>query len=88
MEPTYGELAEALNKLQFVDKSTDDTFVYVNKKHGAIVLLPFGNEKKHVHKANFASLSWGLEEQGVLEHEHDLGKMIEQARLEKEKVAA
>ncbi len=88
MEPTYGELAYALRKLGFVDNSTSDTFVYINKKFNAIVLLPLGDKDDNVHKANFASLSWGLEEQGVLEHEYDLGKMIEQMRLTEKQAAA
>ena len=36
MEPTYNELATALKKLGFANKRTSDTFVYENKKYGAI----------------------------------------------------
>ena len=88
MEPTYNELATALKKLGFANKSTSDTFVYENKKYGAIVILPMGSDTERVHKANFASLSCGLEEQGVLKHEHDLGKIIEQMRLSEKTAAA
>ena len=88
MEPTYEELAKALKKLKFIDKSTSDTFVYINKKFDSIILLKKGRVKDLVHKANFASMSWGLEEQGVFKHEHDLGKMIEKFRLEEQAAAA
>jgi hypothetical protein len=88
MEPTYGELAEALRKLHFVDKSNERSFFYVHKKSGAEVLLILKAVSEKVHKAHFASLSWNLEEFGVLQHEHDLGKLIEQMRLTEKQPAA
>ncbi len=88
MEPTYRELALALQKLNFINESNQAFFRYAHKESGAIVLLKLLAEKEKVHKAKFASLSWGLEEFGVLQHEYDLGKLIEQMRLAEKQPAA
>jgi hypothetical protein len=88
LEPTYEELAKALKSLNFEDKSNDKAFIFIEKKSGAEVILPMNREIKVVHKAKFASLCWGLEEFGVLHHEHDLGKLIEQYRLQKNEATA
>jgi hypothetical protein len=88
MEPTYGELALALKKLKFDNESSQDSFRYAHKKSGAIVLLSLRPDDAKVHKAKFAALSFNLEEFGVLKHEHDLGKLIEQMRLAEQQPAA
>ena len=81
MEPTYQEVATVLQELDFVDKSSDKYFVYYNKAYDAIVLLPLKKRNAKVNRAHFAAFCWGLEQKGVLQHEYDLGKMIEQHRL-------
>ncbi len=81
MEPTYGELAKALEKLGFQNRNTEQYFFFVNDKYKAEILLPLKSGNAKVNKAHFAAFSWGLEQQGVLRHEYDLGKMIEQSRL-------
>jgi hypothetical protein len=88
MEPTYNELAKALVKLGFKNKSTTDLWVYSKEETGSVVLLPMKPAANLVNRANFASLSWTLEGQGVLQHEHDLGKMIEQMRLAEKQPSA
>ncbi len=88
MEPTYSELAKALDKLDFENKSTQEHFAYYHKKYDAVVLLSAKSPRSKVHKARFAALSSVLTNQGVLEHEYDLGKMIEQMRLTEKQAAA
>ena len=77
MEPTYKDLAQALKKLNFKDKSTKELFVYVNEEFDSIVVLNLKSNLELVHKAHFAALSHQLEQQGVIKHQFDLGKMIE-----------
>ena len=88
LEPTYNELAKALKKLGFKNRSTEELWAYANEKTGSIVVLPLKSDNDPVHKANFASLSWTLEGQGVLQHEYDLGKLIEQMRLAEKQPSA
>ena len=87
MEPTYGELAEALKKLNFEDRSYDTHFLFINDEFDAIVLLPLKHPNAKVHRAHFAGFSMTLEHKGVLEHMFDLGKMIEKTRRQKKKAA-
>ncbi|MBK8565611.1 MAG: hypothetical protein IPN76_20255 [Saprospiraceae bacterium] len=88
MEPTYAELASALQMLKFVNESTTDNFRYAHKKSGAIVLLKMLPDDAKVHKARFAALSWNLEQFGVLKQEDDLGKLIEKMRLAEQQPAS
>ncbi len=88
MEPTYAELASALDKLDFENKSTSELFAFYNKRFDAVVVLPLKTGQSKVRKARFAALSSVLAGQGVLQHEFDLGKMIEQYRLQEKKAAA
>ena len=88
MTPTYGELATALKKLKFVDKSTSAAFVYVHEATDSIVLLPLKAENENVLVDHFASLSYILEGRGVIDHQYDIGKMIEKARLQEQRAAA
>ena len=88
MEVTYGELANALRHLNYRNVSTDKEFVYVNSDFDSIILLPLKNEKEAVNKARFSTISFILSQKGVINHEHDLAKMIENARLRGQQASA
>ncbi|HFA50894.1 MAG TPA: hypothetical protein ENJ95_17940 [Bacteroidetes bacterium] len=88
IDPNYGELAKALSSLQLKNKSRGKNFVFVDKQGEVMVLLPLKNENEKVNKARFVSVSYNLADLGIIDHPHDLGKMIEQMRLAEKQVAA
>jgi hypothetical protein len=83
MEPTYAEVAWVLEQLGYVDKSTDEFFRFYNEKEDHLVILPFRTSQELLNANRFAAVSSELEHTGVIQHIHDLGKMIKKRRLKK-----
>jgi hypothetical protein len=81
MVATYGEIADALKKLDFQDMSTTQHFRLVNTNHNSEVKLPARPLDTLFSKTNFAGYSHQLYMQGVIEDYDDLAKLVEKNRL-------
>ena len=81
IDVTYGEVAEALGQLGFIDKSTQDYFLLVNESTKSEVRLPYRPKDALFPKINSLGFSNILFMQGIIKHPDNLIKMIEKNRL-------
>jgi hypothetical protein len=88
VQPTYAELAKALLALSLKNKSQGEVFSFSTHQGEPIVLLPLKPESEKVNMARFIAISYNLADLGILNHPHDLGKIIEQMRLSEKTAAA
>ncbi len=88
VQPTYAELAKALQKLSLKNRSQGQLFSFTSHNGEPIVLLPIEAESNQVNMARFIAISYNLADLGILKHPHDLGKMIEQMRLSEKTATA
>ena len=80
MSVTYGEFGKALLQLGYKDESTTKHFRFTNARHKSVVLLPFQEAKAILVRANLASYSYLLFNQGVIDDMDDLAKIIDTNR--------
>ena len=87
IQPTYSELTTALKAIGLKEKKQKKRFVFVDKEGEVMVLLPKKKDLAKVEKTHFVAVSYNLRDLGLVTHEHDLGKMIEQMRLQQKATA-
>ena len=83
LKVSYGEFTTALLRLGYRKVPQEDATFYVNDAYGSIIRIGHRNTPdKMMMLALFAGEAYSMEMMGVLEHQDDIAKMIEQDRLD------
>ena len=85
---SYGEMIEVLEKLGYRQEIEGDNNRLVNKEHNSIVLLAVCSPNEMLEKVYLETYSRRLYNQGVIEHEDGILRLIEKNRLKKNKKIA
>ena len=85
---TYGEMIEALEKLGFRQEFDGKYYRYINDEHNSIILVPVCSPDELVEKVYLETDSRKLYNQGVVEEEDGIMRLIQKNRLKKIKKIA
>ena len=85
---TYGEVIEVLEKLGYRPKFDGKHYRYINMEHNSIVIIPVCLPDELVENVYLETDSRRLYNQGVIEHEDGILRLIEKNRSKKNKKIA
>jgi hypothetical protein len=86
LDITNAEMIEALQKLGFKEKTgRSKSYWMVNEERQSDIRIPRKPLLDFILKADTATFSYLLHQQGIIKEYDDLVKMIEKDRLEKQK---
>ncbi len=73
---TYKELKEGLLHLNYMDRSTKDSFRFEHAATKSVIIIRAGKDDEIVNPANFTSLTLDLHWHGLIKDREDLGDWI------------
>ena len=85
LSATYGEVADALLQMKYINESDEQYFLFTNAQYKAEIRLPAQPLDKPFFKANLMAFSNIMYMKGMIKHPDDFAKRIEKNRLKASK---